>query len=415
MGFVFYDTEATGPDPRHDQMLSVAAVLTDDELVERQSLSLLCRLRPHQLPAAEALLLTGLSIADITDPARPSFAQMIAALRERFLAWKPAVFAGYSSLEFDEPLLAESLRRCGHAANLTAPSRLDLQRLALGLHEFEPGAIAFAPRFDGKPSFRLVEVAEANGITPGKAHDAMGDVTTTLALARLMKTRAPDFWAHMLRMGRAEDAARFALEEPVRLYTEFHHNRPHHWLVTALGRDARGDVVGFDLAHDPRAGQGLEGEALMRWLRHHPRPLRPIRVEEGPFILPQHRAAGRAPAKDAEDRARVLAQDAAFRGRLLAAHAEIDPFAPETRNGNAADRMIYDQDPGALDVTARQRVEAVIAQEMLADESSPWMTLDRAFDEADRAYDGASEQQVVLLDSLIDYLRRELAWAEALA
>ena len=414
MNFVFYDMEATGPDPHHDQVLSVAAVLTDADLNQFDSLSLRCRLRPHQLPSAAALLLTGLSIDDITAQSLPSHHDMIRTLRERFLAWGPAVFTGYSSLEFDEPLLAESLRRCRYPADLTHAARLDLQRLVLGVHAFVPDAIAFARRFDGAPSFRLADVAKANALTAGAAHDAMGDVLTTLAIARLLRERVPWLWAHMLSMGRAEEAARFAAEAPVRLYTEFHHNRPHHWLVTALGRrPPEGDVIGFDLAHDPREGRDLDHRSLLAWLRRHPRPIRPVRVDDCPFILPRELAAGRIGGFDAEERARLLAGDDAYRERLLKAHAEIEPPAADRPQASDDLRLRYEEDPDGLDAESRARIEVQIARDMMADASARWMTLNRAFDEADAAFDGASDQQVAQIEALLDYLRTELAWAEA--
>ena len=112
MNFIFYDAEATGPEPRHDQMLQFAAVLTDQELKERDRFVMRCRLLPHRLPAPVALILTARSMPDITDRTLPSHYEMMSALRQRLRAWSPAVFAGYSSLEFDEPLLRQALRAC---------------------------------------------------------------------------------------------------------------------------------------------------------------------------------------------------------------------------------------------------------------------------------------------------------------
>lgn len=414
MNFVFYDTEATGPDPGYDQIISVAAVLTDDALNEIDRLDLRCRLRPHQLPAAEALLLTGFGMDELTDPALPSHFEMITALRDRLLSWGPAVFTGYSSLEFDEPLIAESLRRCLYPAELTRGARLDVQRLALGLHEFLPGTIAFTTRFDGKPSFRLTDLVAANDLAAGRAHDAMGDVAMTLELARLLRGRAPDMWSHMVAMGQPEEAVNFAMQAPVRLYTEFHHNRPHHWLVTSLGRiSPRGDLLGFDLAHDPAEGQSLDGDALVGWLRHHPRPLRPILVEECPFILPRHCAGERLICPDAERRARLLAGDNALRERLLAAHAEIEPPSDASPDDQAALLLQYERDPSGMDPSARSLVDSMIAERMMAPETAPHMTLSRAFDEADRALENAADEEMEQIEALLDYLRTELAWAES--
>lgn len=447
MNFIFYDFEATGAEPLHDQMLSAGAVLTDSALAERESFSLRCRLKPHQLPAPAALMITGLTLSAITAGELPSHYEMVSALQARLSAWSPAVFVGYSSLEFDEPLLEEAFRACLHPAGLMlacGSARLDVQRLALALHSFAPAAIAFTTRHDGQPSFRLSEVARANGIAHEQAHDALGDVRTTIAVARLIAARAPWLWDHMIAMGREEGALRFSLSDPVRLYTEFHHNRPHHWLVTAIADapDARGELLAFDLSQDPEEGRALEGDALARWLTRHPKPLRPIKLRDCPFVLPQERANGLvdiAPA-EAVRRARLLREDAAYRQRLADAHALLPkeeappPAAAEwpgfhalsweeraRRLGGIADpvlkaraeRLLFDERPALLDPATRTRLERQTAGSMLQDDGkAPWMTLARAFELTDAAFEHASPEDVERLEELLAYLRAELAWAE---
>ena len=446
MRFIFYDAEATGPEPRHDQMLHFAAVLADQGLNACDRFVMRCRLLPHRLPAPVALILMARSMSDIMDQNLPSHYEMVSTLRERLLAWSPAVFAGYSSLEFDEPLLAQGFRACLFPPCLMQEggnSRLDVQRLALALHCFERGAINFVLRHDGQPSFRLSEVARANGIAHDNAHDALGDVRTTLAVARLMAARAPWLWQHMIAMGRAAEAIRFARAEPVRLYTEFHHNRAHHWLVTALTdhADAAGELPAFDLAIDPDQGRNLNDDELRRWLSRHPKPIRPIKLSDCPFVLPLERVAelGFAESAECDRRAALLAQDEAYRHRLLAAHealqqkteAEDDStpgadFHDKNWAGRArfirqlaqgplrarAERLLSDERPDLLDATARARLDAAQAAAMLSAEKVPWRTLSEAFDLTDTAFEHATAEDTDRLEGLLAYLRAEFAWAK---
>ena len=445
MKFIFYDAEATGPEPHHDQMLHVAAVLADQGLNECDRFVLRCRLLPHRLPAPVALILTARSMQDIMDESLPSHHEMVSALRERLLTWSPAVFAGYSCLEFDEPLVAQALRAClfsPHLMQESGNSRLDVQRLALALHSFENGALTYILRHDGQPSFRLSEIARANGIAHDNAHDALGDVRTTLRLARLMAQRAPWFWDHMTAMGHAAEAIRFARAAPVRLYTEFHHNRPHHWLVTALTDepDDAGELPAFDLAIDPEHGRGLDDDALRRWLSRHPKPIRPIKLAECPFVLPRERAAatGLVPSAEHDRRAALLAQDEAYRWRLLAAHGALRAKAmAEEENSigadfhrrtwperaamirdlpggplrNRAERLLFDEQPDLLDAAARIRLDAEKAAALLSEQKVPWRTLSEAFDLTDAAFEHATAEDANRLEGLLSYLRAELAWA----
>ena len=61
MSYVFYDTETTGTDTTFDQILQFAAILTDADLRELDRFEIRCRLLPHVIPAAGALLATRVS------------------------------------------------------------------------------------------------------------------------------------------------------------------------------------------------------------------------------------------------------------------------------------------------------------------------------------------------------------------
>ena len=68
MPYVFYDTETTGTKTAFDQILQFAAIKTDDDLNELGRLTIRCRLLPHIVPSAGALLATRVTPAMLTDP-----------------------------------------------------------------------------------------------------------------------------------------------------------------------------------------------------------------------------------------------------------------------------------------------------------------------------------------------------------
>ena len=105
MNFVFYDTETTGTDTTFDQILQFAAIRTDDDLNELDRFETRCRLLPHVIPAPGALFATRVTPTMLTDPSLPSHYEMILQIAEKLRAWSPALFAGYNTLSFDEPLL----------------------------------------------------------------------------------------------------------------------------------------------------------------------------------------------------------------------------------------------------------------------------------------------------------------------
>ena len=193
MPFVFYDTETTGSDTFYDQILQFAAIRTDDALNELDRFEIRCRIQPHILPAPGALIVTGVTLDQLSDPALSSHFDMATAIHEKLTAWSPAVFAGFNSLEFDEDLLRQAFYQSllpPYLTNTNGNSRLDVMRLALAIHEFEPGHLEIPRRADGATTFKLDRLAPANGFLHPNAHDAMADVEATIFLARLMKEKS---------------------------------------------------------------------------------------------------------------------------------------------------------------------------------------------------------------------------------
>lgn len=211
MSFVFYDTETTGSETFYDQILQFAAIRTDGALNEVDRFETRCRIQPHILPAPGALIVTGVTLDQLSDPALLTHFEMAAAIHERLTEWSPAVFAGYNSLEFDEDLLRQAFYQSllpPYLTNTKGNSRLDVMRLALAVHEFEPRHLEIPQRADGAPTFKLDRLAPANGFLHPNAHDAMADVEATIYLAKLMRERAPWIWDHLLKMGHKAEAVK---------------------------------------------------------------------------------------------------------------------------------------------------------------------------------------------------------------
>lgn len=120
--------------------------------------------------------------------------------------------AGYNSIRFDDELTRYSLYR-----NFYDPyerewqngnSRWDIIDLVRACYALRPEGIEWPTKDDGSPSFKLEHLTVANGIEHGAAHDALSDVTATIALAKLIKTKQPklyDFYFnHRHKKGRVE-------------------------------------------------------------------------------------------------------------------------------------------------------------------------------------------------------------------
>jgi len=464
MAFVFYDTETTGSETFYDQILQFAAIRTDSDLKEIGRFEIRCRIQPHILPSPGALIVTGMTLDRVLDVNLPTHFEMASAIHQKLNEWSPAVFAGYNSLEFDEDLVRQTFYQSllpTYLTNTNGNSRLDVMRLALAAHEFAPGSLAIPLRADGKKTFRLDRLAPENGFQHPNAHDAMADVEATLFIARLVRDRAPWVWDHMVAMGKKPLAVKRAQDEPVRLYTEFSYNKPHHWLVSAIAADPgnSGNVIAFNLEHDPAELLTIGEESLKKWATSKPKPLRVIKVSNCPILLDLSFAQGRVDIlkigeQEILRRGSLLQASPELRHRLLrvyvetretyeespwledqiyrgfpsrsdetlmrefqraswARRMEISEQLEDERYRKIAKRIIFNEQPETLDGGTRDAFSRAVAQRWLSNDKVPWLTIEIALAEIEERREAASFEEASLLDDLEVYFKGKREWAEA--
>ncbi len=205
--FLWHDYETTGANPRVDRPLQFAAWRTDAELQPiGEPIVLWCAPPVDRLPSPDAGLVTGLIPQEVS--ARGSIEAEFAAGVHAALAEPGTCGVGWNSLRFDDEFTRNLLYRNFHEPYARewerGNSRWDLIDLARMCHALRPQGIEWPQRDDGAPSFRLGDLATANGLVHRNAHDALGDVEATLALGRLLRDRQPRLfdWYFGLRQKR---------------------------------------------------------------------------------------------------------------------------------------------------------------------------------------------------------------------
>ena len=208
----------------------------------------------------------------LTDPALPSHYEMNRQIRSKLIEWSPATFIGFNSIEFDESLLRQAFFQTLHPAFLTntnGNTRSDAMRVAHATSIYAPDAIAVPFNDRGKQTFKLNQLAPANGFNHDEAHEAMADVVATLYMARLIRDRAPDIWNAMDHatsksavMGFVDGNAMFSL-------TERYFGRAYSWLITPCGQnpDYDAQLAVFDQCFDPDDYRTLSTEELVAVLK----------------------------------------------------------------------------------------------------------------------------------------------------
>jgi exodeoxyribonuclease-1 len=201
--FVWYDLETWGRDPKTSRIAQFAAIRTDLDLNPvGEPVSLFCRAADDLLPSPEASLITGLTPPDVEHEGLVE-AEFFARVCEQ-LSQPGTCAVGYNSLRFDDEFLRYGLYR-----NFYDPyerewrdgnSRWDLLDFLRLAHALRPDGLEWPKREDGATSFRLEDLASANGTREGSAHEALSDVRALIGLARKLRAAQPRLWDYGLAL-----------------------------------------------------------------------------------------------------------------------------------------------------------------------------------------------------------------------
>ena len=192
--FLWHDYETFGAMARRDRPAQFAAIRTDADLNEiGEPIMVYCKPANDFLPDPQSCLITGITPQQCLEWGVPEhkFANTI----EQAFSKPGTIGVGYNTIRFDDeitrfmfwrnlidPYAREWQNQCG---------RWDLLDVVRMTYALRPDGIEWPVKTDGKPSFRLEDLAKANGLLHEAAHDALSDVRATIALARLIRNAQP--------------------------------------------------------------------------------------------------------------------------------------------------------------------------------------------------------------------------------
>ena len=266
----WHDYETTGVDPARDRPVQFAGLRTDEDLnVIGEPLVQYCQLANDCLPHPQACLITGITPQKARDEGVPE-PQFIAAI-QRELAMPGTCGVGYNSLRFDDEVTRFTLYR-----NFYDPyerewkqgnSRWDIIDMLRLTRALRPEGIVWPNKPDGAPSFRLEELTAANNIEHAAAHDALSDVTATIAMARLVKEKQPRLYDYVYSHRLKHKAA--GLVDMVSRKPFFH-------VSSRLPRENGYSAMMMPLAQHPSNKNAVIAVNLMA----DPEPLRSLNAEQ---------------------------------------------------------------------------------------------------------------------------------------
>lgn len=370
--FLWHDYETFGADPMYDRPAQFAAQRTDANLEPLgDPVTWYCRPADDVLPHPDACLLTGITPQRARDLGVPEH-EFAARIHAEMMV-PGTCCAGYNSVRFDDVvtrhLFYRNLRDAYEREYRGGNSRWDLIDLARMCYALRPDGLEwpyrsdpeFASRESRLPSFRLEDLARANGIEHGPAHDALADVRATIGLARRIRAAQPKLfdWA----LGLRDTSVARALLDPVDARPVLHTSaripaeRGCTTLVfpLAIPPDRPKSVIVFDLMGDPAplleqaadeltdrvftpAADMPEGEERL--------PLKLVHCNHVPMLAPEATLQGVDVARIGLDRARchrnaeiLLRHLDEIRPKVIAVFAR--PFDDGESGGADPDQMLY--------------------------------------------------------------------------
>jgi exodeoxyribonuclease-1 len=258
--FYWHDYETSGTDSRRDRPVQFAGQRTTLDLEPiGEALSIYCKPARDILPQPAACLITGIT-PQLADRQGVIEAEFAARINEE-LALPGTCGVGYNSIRFDDEFTRNLLYR-----NFYDPyereyknenARWDIIDLARMCYALRPQGIEWPRRENLAPSFKLEDLAAANGLSHEHAHDALSDVHATIAFARLLRTRQPrlwDFYFALRRKQRAFELLDYIHRTPV-LHVSSRYPAERGCLAIvaplALHPQRATSVIVYDLGTDP--------------------------------------------------------------------------------------------------------------------------------------------------------------------
>jgi exodeoxyribonuclease-1 len=268
--FYFYDLETSGVSARRDRVVQFAGQRTNKDLEPiGDPTNIIIKLTPDILPDPYAVLVTGITPQQTLSEGITE-AEFLKYFFEH-ISRPGTVMIGFNNVRFDDEFMRFMLWRNFYDAyewqwknNCSRWDLLDLVRITRALR---PEGIKwpFAP--DGKQTNRLEFLSNLNKLTHVNPHDALSDVTASIDVASLIKTKQPKLFDYLFNLrGKTKVSALVGKGEPF-IYTSGRY--PSKYTHTTLAvkvadHPEREAAIVYDLRENPTPFLKMKPEELAK-------------------------------------------------------------------------------------------------------------------------------------------------------
>ncbi len=303
---VIYDTETTNS-TIWGSIIEVGAVVVDKNLREIGKLNIRGRMPEGEVPSAKALLVNSTSI-DLLTKGNYSHYDFLGAVENFFSKCAPAMFMGWSNLNFDRRMFHFNFfkgNRYPYATHSSPNSEHDGLHIARAAQTLNSETLKTELTEAGNPSLALESLSRMQGFDTSASHTAFVDAQNSLKVLRIIKNKHKENWETFLKTSTKTSVETFLKNEGIYSIFENVKGRNMMYLTSTLHPNhsfhpsyASWGYV-WDLRRDPEPLLNLPVNQLRDILKKYsPKALRVLKTNKAPVILDKEFALKQKPYSD---------------------------------------------------------------------------------------------------------------------
>jgi exodeoxyribonuclease-1 len=292
---VIYDTETTNS-TIWGSIIEVGAVVVDKNLNEIGKLNIRGRMPEGEVPSAKALLVNSTSI-DLLTKGNYSHYDFLGAVENFFTKAAPALFMGWSNLNFDRRMFHFNFFKGNRYPYITHSSpnkEHDGLHIARAAQTINSKTLKTELTDAGNESLALEGLARQQGFDTSQQHTAYHDAFTSLKILRIVKDKHKENWENFLSTSTKNSVETILKSEGIYSIFENVKGRNMMYLVSTIHPEhcfhptyASWGYL-WDLRRDPEPLLNLSANDLKVYLKKFsPKALRVIKTNKAPVVLDQ--------------------------------------------------------------------------------------------------------------------------------
>ena len=448
---VIYDTETTNS-TIWGSIIEVGAVVVDKNLKEIGKLNIRGRMPEGEVPSAKALLVNSTSI-DLLTKGNYSHYDFLGAVENFFSKCAPAMFMGWSNLNFDRRMFHFNFfkgNRYPYATHSSPNQEHDGLHIARAAQTLNSETLKTELTEAGNPSLALESLSRMQGFDTSASHTAYVDAQNSLKVLRIIKDKHKENWEIFLKTSTKTNVETFLKNEGLHSIFENVKGRNMMYLTSTLHPNhcfhptyASWGYV-WDLRRDPEPLLNLPVNQLRDMLKKFsPKALRVLKTNKAPVILDRQFALKQKPYSDLDletirKRAQIVRNSENFCKKIQTINREIAEEKEQTKtqedllpeetlyekfipNRDTAlfktwhssswedklrlldkfqdkrcswfgQKIIYQEAPQILPPDLYKNIKSEIARRILSKNKEKWQTVNMAYNEIDYLRDQADKR-----------------------